>query len=116
MQSVLKFGGSSLAGIDRLNNVCNIISNVLDEGEIPIVVLSAMGDTTNKLLKASELSLKNNDIIESKRIIYDVKSSHYKVLHYVLNCTNSSCVFYAISSVVLFPTTCSLVAYFFLWN
>ena len=48
----------------------NIISNVLDEGEIPIVVLSAMGDTTNKLLKASELSLKNNDIIESKRIIY----------------------------------------------
>lgn len=85
---VLKFGGSSLAGIDRLNNVCNIVSNILDEGEIPIVVLSAMGDTTNKLLKASELSLKNNDIIESKKIIYDVKSSHYKILHYVLNHSN----------------------------
>ena len=87
---VLKFGGSSLAGIDRLNNVCNIVRNVLNEGEIPIVVLSAMGDTTNKLLKASELSLKNDDIKESKKLINDIKSSHYMVFHYVVNHSNKN--------------------------
>lgn len=87
---VLKFGGSSLSGMNRLNNVCTIIKKVIDEGEVPVVVLSAIGDTTNKLLEASELALKNDNTIESLGIINDIKSNHFTIYHHVINNSNNN--------------------------
>lgn len=44
----MKFGGTSVADIDKIKNVANIIANQRKEHEIAVVV-SAMGKTTNAL-------------------------------------------------------------------
>ncbi|TVU44175.1 hypothetical protein EJB05_03610, partial [Eragrostis curvula] len=49
---VMKFGGSSLASAERMREVADLILSFPDE--TPVVVLSAMGKTTNNLLLAGE--------------------------------------------------------------
>ncbi|KAK3183891.1 hypothetical protein Dsin_031177 [Dipteronia sinensis] len=49
---VMKFGGSSLASADRMREVAELIRSFPNER--PVIVLSAMGKTTNKLLLAGE--------------------------------------------------------------
>jgi aspartate kinase len=51
--SVLKFGGTSVKSIGRIQHVCEIIKSCLPEGPV-IVVVSAMGDTTDYLLKLAK--------------------------------------------------------------
>ncbi len=55
---VMKFGGSSLANVERLNLVAEIIKSNLDKK--PIIVLSAMGKTTDNLLEAGNNALAGN--------------------------------------------------------
>ena len=50
MLIVKKFGGSSVATIDRINNVARKCVEEYKKGNDVIVVLSAMGDTTDDLL------------------------------------------------------------------
>eukprot|EP00258_Populus_trichocarpa_P025535 XP_024441554.1 aspartokinase 2, chloroplastic isoform X2 [Populus trichocarpa] len=49
---VMKFGGSSLASAERMREVAELILSFRNER--PVIVLSAMGKTTNKLLLAGE--------------------------------------------------------------
>ena len=53
---VMKFGGSSVANAERIKHVASIIKSYADKR--PVVVLSAMGDTTDYLLDAAEAALK----------------------------------------------------------
>lgn len=54
---ILKFGGSSLADNDKLKIVAKKISKLYDENKKIIVVLSAQGKATDKMVKeAKELS------------------------------------------------------------
>ncbi|HSP65824.1 MAG TPA: aspartate kinase [Candidatus Deferrimicrobium sp.] len=46
---VQKFGGSSLAGIDRLRAVANRVAQTRRDTDQVVVVVSAMGDTTDEL-------------------------------------------------------------------
>jgi aspartate kinase len=62
---VMKFGGSSVANADRLRHVTKIVKARLDKK--PILVLSAMGDTTDHLLEAGEAALKNG-IVQVEKI------------------------------------------------
>jgi Amino acid kinase family len=48
---VMKFGGSSVASAERMRHVADLILRYPEEN--PIIVLSAMGKTTNKLLLVS---------------------------------------------------------------
>jgi aspartate kinase len=48
---VQKFGGSSIANITMINNVARRIVKAKEEGDQVVVVLSAMGDTTDELLE-----------------------------------------------------------------
>ncbi|KAK4410025.1 Aspartokinase, chloroplastic [Sesamum angolense] len=52
---VMKFGGSSVASADRMKEVADLILSFPEER--PVIVLSAMGKTTNKLLLAGEKSV-----------------------------------------------------------
>lgn len=45
---VMKFGGSSVASAERMREVADLILSFPNER--PVIVLSAMGKTTNKLL------------------------------------------------------------------
>ena len=45
---VMKFGGTSVGSIDKINNVANIVEKQLNDKKL-IVVLSAMSGVTNKM-------------------------------------------------------------------
>ena len=53
---VMKFGGSSVANAERIRHVAGIIQAYKDK--LPVVVLSAMGDTTDHLLDAADMAVK----------------------------------------------------------
>ncbi|HNX90756.1 MAG TPA: aspartate kinase, partial [Candidatus Omnitrophota bacterium] len=55
---VQKFGGSSVANPDKIKNVASIVSACKDQGNHVVVVVSALGDTTDELL---ELAAQIND-------------------------------------------------------
>ena len=48
---VQKYGGSSVAGADRIKNVARRIIKTREDGNQIVVVVSAMGDTTDDLIK-----------------------------------------------------------------
>jgi aspartate kinase len=48
---VQKYGGTSVADADRIKNVAKRIVQVKDRGDQVVVVVSAMGDTTDELIK-----------------------------------------------------------------
>jgi len=51
---VLKFGGSSVADADKLRHVARLAANTADEGHQVVVVVSAMGKTTNQLVELGQ--------------------------------------------------------------
>lgn len=54
---VQKFGGSSVADVSRIQNICGIIAKAYEQGRHVVAVLSAQGDTTDDLLKkANEIN------------------------------------------------------------
>jgi aspartate kinase len=58
---VMKFGGSSVATLDHIRRVAEVVARTRRAGHEVIVVLSAMGDTTDELLaKAHALSSRPN--------------------------------------------------------
>lgn len=52
---VMKFGGSSVANAQRIRHVATIIKAYQNKN--PVVVLSAMGDTTDNLLDAADIAV-----------------------------------------------------------
>ncbi len=59
---VQKYGGSSVADGERIKNVARRIAKVRDEGNEVVVVVSAMGDTTDELIKlAQQVSAQPSD-------------------------------------------------------
>ncbi len=54
MLKVLKFGGTSVGTLERIQNVANIIKSIKDEGHDVIAVVSAMSGETNKLIEFAE--------------------------------------------------------------
>lgn len=77
---VMKFGGSSVASAERMIEIAHLIQSFKDER--PIIVLSAMGKTTNKLLlageKAESCGVSNVAQIEELRFIKDL---HMRTVH-----------------------------------
>ncbi|XP_068646207.1 aspartokinase 2, chloroplastic-like isoform X1 [Aristolochia californica] len=76
---VMKFGGSSVASAERMREVAELILSFPEER--PVIVLSAMGKTTNKLLVAGEKAVscgvsKASDINE----LSDIKELHLKAI------------------------------------
>ena len=55
IKKVLKFGGTSVGTIDRIQHVAKIIKKEHDEGNKIVVVVSTMAGETNNLIKLSQL-------------------------------------------------------------
>ena len=51
---VQKFGGSSVADADKLLHIAHITKETYDAGDDVIVVVSAQGDTTDKLIRMAK--------------------------------------------------------------
>lgn len=79
---VMKFGGSSVASAERMREVAELILSFPNER--PVIVLSAMGKTTNKLLLAGEKAVScgvtNVDSIEELSFIKELHNRTAKEL------------------------------------
>ena len=64
---VMKFGGTSVGSIDKINNVANIVEKELKDKKL-IVVLSAMSGVTNKMQEYID-EIESNEIIENDLIL-----------------------------------------------
>lgn len=67
---VAKFGGSSVASMERIKNVAERVKGLRENGQGLVVVVSAMGDTTDDLIElakqaGSELSRREMDMLLS---------------------------------------------------
>lgn len=81
---VMKFGGSSVADAERMREVANIVLSF--PVEMPVLVLSAMGKSTNNLLMCGEESLKceNAEDVSLMKPLLFVKTLHAETMD-VLN-------------------------------
>ena len=69
---VMKFGGSSVANADRIRHVADIIKAY--KKDRPVVVLSAMGDTTDDLLEAADNAVKGKvDITKIEKLHFETE-------------------------------------------
>lgn len=78
---VFKFGGASLNSVERIQNVGNILSRYSDE--TIIVVMSAMGKTTNALEKVAEAFYAGNKD-EALGLFQVIKQNHLTTAKYLL--------------------------------
>ena len=63
----MKFGGTSVGSIDKINNVANIVEKQVNDKKL-IVVLSAMSGVTNKMQEYID-EIESNEIIENDLIL-----------------------------------------------
>ena len=64
---VMKFGGTSVGSIDKIDNVANIVEKKLHDGKL-IVVLSAMSGVTNKMQEYID-EIESKEIVENDLIL-----------------------------------------------
>ena len=70
---VMKFGGSSIRDAERILEVTSIIQANLDKQ--PILVFSALGKTTDNLIKAGKQALDGEVSLE------EIKTLHFSITH-----------------------------------
>jgi aspartate kinase len=63
---VMKFGGTSVADIDRIRNVARHVRREVDAGHEVAVVVSAMSGVTNQLVAWCEAALKERRIFDAR--------------------------------------------------
>lgn len=78
---VQKFGGTSLASVDKLQSVAKIIAQSSQSNNIA-VVLSAMGKVTDELITIIEIAINNNDW---QNLLTSLEDKHQETLK-ALNC------------------------------
>ena len=74
---VFKFGGASINTIERIQNVSKIIQSFA--GEKLLVIISAMGKTTNALEKVAEVFYEGNKD-EALKLFHLIKQDHLNIL------------------------------------
>jgi aspartate kinase len=78
---IFKFGGASVNNIDRINQLTNIVGSY--KNEKILIVISAMGKTTNALEKVVE-AFYNNKKEEALLLFKQVKENHLTTAKYLL--------------------------------
>src|SRR4051812_13555905 len=78
---VFKFGGASVNSIDRIKNVSTMLTSYRDEKLL--IVVSAMGKTTNALEKVAEAFYAGNQS-EALSLFQLIKQSHLDTLKYLV--------------------------------
>jgi aspartate kinase len=87
---VFKFGGASINSIERIRNLPNILKAF--ENEKMLIVISAMGKTTNALEKVAEAFYKNKKE-EAVDLLNSVKEYHLEITKEILGKSQPSADF-----------------------
>ena len=85
---VFKFGGASVNSIERIQNVANIIRHYGDESLV--IIISAIGKTTNALEKVAEVFYAGNKD-EALNLFNVVKQQHLNTAKYLLVTEANAC-------------------------
>ncbi len=85
---VFKFGGASVSSVERIKNVAAILRQY--SGEKIVVIVSAMGKTTNALEKVAEAFFAGNKE-EALQLFEQVKQQHLTTAKYLLVTGYLSC-------------------------
>ena len=88
MVKVFKFGGASVNTIERIQNTINIIQQFEDKKLV--IIVSAMGKTTNALEKVAETFYANNKE-ECLRLFAVIKQQHITTAKYLLITNYNDC-------------------------
>lgn len=83
---ILKFGGSSVATAERMKQVADIVLGHAKNGQV-IVVVSALRNVTDQLLKCALLAADGDD--EYKEIFKAIQDRHYALLNELMSDTES---------------------------
>ena len=83
---VLKFGGSSVASSQSIRKVLEIVKQT-SKNDKTIVVVSAFGKTTNRLLKTANKAVQN---LAYKPLLQEVENHHLLVIKELIPVTNQS--------------------------
>ena len=82
IKKVLKFGGTSVGTIERIQHVAKIVKKEHDNGNSLIVVVSAMSGKTSELLKLSHSISKN---FSKRELIRELEAYMYSFKRSTLN-------------------------------
>ncbi|MDN5346183.1 MAG: aspartate kinase [Petrotoga sp.] len=82
---VQKYGGSSLADSERLDNVAKRIYKKVEEGVKVLAVVSARGETTNRLIALAKETVKNPDPRELDMLLATGEQISASLLSMILN-------------------------------
>lgn len=74
---VLKFGGTSVGTVESISAVLDIVKKSFDEGEKPLVVLSAMSGVTNLLTKMAEYAAERLPFEDDLKLL---EERHFEVV------------------------------------
>ncbi len=78
---VFKFGGASINTVERIQNAGNILRSF--KGEKILVIISAMGKTTNALEKVTDAFFEGRQA-DALKLFEQVKESHLHILKYLV--------------------------------
>ncbi len=78
MKIVMKFGGSSIATASKMKNVARILQRYAPSDRI-VVVVSALGDTTDYLVETGELARKG-ELGKARKLLSKVQNTHRKIV------------------------------------
>lgn len=91
---VQKYGGSSVATIDKIKKIAKTVTERKNKGDSVVVVVSAMGDTTDELIELAKQVTSNPDkreldalmstgeMISSSLLAMTIKSMGYEAVSY----------------------------------
>jgi aspartate kinase len=91
---VQKYGGSSVANADKIRNVARRIATTKDAGNQVVAVVSAMGDTTDKLIELArsltnqpparefDILLSTGEIVSSTLLAMTLEAMGYKAVSF----------------------------------
>lgn len=91
---VQKYGGSSVATIDKIKKIAKTVTERKNKGDCVVVVVSAMGDTTDELIELAKQVTSNPDkreldalmstgeMISSSLLAMTIKSMGYEAVSY----------------------------------
>jgi len=88
---VLKFGSSSLVDSESLKKICNFLINYKYKNHVKYaIIISAIYNITNNLIKCGELAYKRNN--DYKKILELIEYKHINIIHELFLKQNQSCL------------------------
>ena len=86
---VMKFGGTSVGSVNSILNLKNIVENAAKEERV-IVVVSALGGVTDKLIKTANMAVSGDDGFN--REFQEIVSRHHDLINAIIPCDDRRAV------------------------